>query len=232
MPTVTEETFPEVKVKAESKIPLWGTIWLVVAGMLIIVFLTWLTVTHAAFQPAGQLQPELTPRAYLPFISRAACIGNVVVNGSFEQGDEGWHQYTSGTGWKDHDLIGSDAEGFDPYDGHYAAMLGGYEGVWDVLTQTVTMPTHGQLSYWWQMHTYETEIFHDNLCVDLLTLDGDLVAVQASHNVQGPEGIWQQDVVDVSAYAGQTLILRFHAYNDNYYFSWFDIDQVCLRSVW
>jgi hypothetical protein len=55
------------------------------------------------------------------------------------------------------------------------------------------------------------------------------VALLAHHNVSGPEDIWQQDIVDVSPYAGQTLLLYFIAYNDNYYYSWFDIDQVCLR---
>lgn len=151
------------------------------------------------------------------------------MNGGFEQGDDGWRQYTTGAGWKDHKLIGSEAEGFNPYEGDYGARLGGYEGVWDVLTQTVSIPAGGQFSYWWQMHTYETSIFHDHLLVDLLALDGSRLIVLASHDVQGPEDIWQQDVVDVSAYAGQTLILRLYAYNDNYYFSWFDIDNVCLR---
>ena len=202
--------------------------WLVMVGVLIVVSVFWLAATHTTLQGAANPVLPLTPQAYLPFIARSTCPGNVVANGGFEQGDDGWHQYTTGTGWKDHKLIGSDAEGFHPYAGHYAAMLGGYEGVWDVLTQTVSMPAGGQFSYWWQMGTYETSIFHDHLLVDLLSLDGSRVAVLASHDIQGPEGIWQQDVVDVSAYAGQTLILRLYAYNDNYYFSWFDIDNVCL----
>jgi hypothetical protein len=198
------------------------------AGVLIVISMLWLTAAHTTLQGAGNPEPQLTPQAYLPFIARPACPGNVIKNGGFEQGGDGWHQYTTGTGWKDHELIGSQAEGFHPYEGDYAARLGGYEGVWDVLTQTVSIPAGGQLSYWWQMGTYETSIFHDHLLVDLLALDGSRVAVLASHNVQGPEGIWQQDVVDVSAYAGQTLVLRLYAHNDNYYFSWFDIDQVCL----
>jgi len=202
--------------------------WLVMAGVLIVVSVFWLAATQTTLQGAANPVLPLTPQAYLPFIARSTCPENVVANGGFEQGDDGWHQYTTGTGWKDHKLIGSDAEGFHPYAGHYAAMLGGYEGVWDVLTQTVSMPAGGQFSYWWQMGTYETSVFHDHLLVDLLSLDGSRVAVLASHDVQGPEGIWQQDVVDVSAYAGQTLILRLYAYNDNYYFSWFDIDNVCL----
>jgi len=189
----------------------------------------WHAATRAIHPLAAALQAQTTPRAYLPFVPRSLCPGQVLANGDFEQGAEGRHQYTTGTGYKAHDLIGSDAGGFQPYLGHYGARLGGYEGTWDVLTRTVSIPAGGRLSYWWQMHTYETTIFHDNLQVDLLTIEGEIVAHLAGHGIEGQEGIWQQDVVDVSAHAGRTLVLRFHAYNDNYYFSWFDLDQVCLQ---
>ena len=215
--------------RSRLKISLLLRVWLVMAGVVIVVSTFWLTATHATLPATGDPEPQLTPQVYLPFIARLTCPGNVVANGGFEQGDDGWHQYTSGQNWKAHDLIGSDTEGFHPYAGHYAAKLGGYEGVSDILTQTVSIPVGGRLSYWWRMGTYESSIYHDHLAVDLLTLDGDLVAVLAHHDIQGPEGIWQQQVVDMSAHVGQTFVLRFYAYNDNYYFSWFDIDQVCLR---
>jgi len=202
---------------------------LAAAVLLMVVAAAWLAATDTLVQGAGNSDPELTPRAYLPFIARMTCDGDVMVNGGFEQGEFGWNQFTTGEGWKEHDLIGSEAEGYNPYEGTYGAVLGGYEGTWDVLTQTVAIPAGGQLSYWWQMHTYETEFFHDHFSVDLLTLGGELVAGLAGHGIQGIEGVWQQDVVDVSAFAGQTLVLRFHAYNDNYYFSWFNLDLVCLR---
>lgn len=202
------------------------------ASLLLVVATLWLAATHTIVQGAGSSPPELTPRAYLPLISRATCPCDVMVNGGFEQGEFGWNQYTTGENWKEHELIGSEAEGFNPYEGDYGARLGGYEGTWDVLTQTVTIPAGGQLSYWWQMHTYETEIFPDYFSVDLLTLDGERIAGLAHHGIQGTQGVWQRDVVDVSDYAGQTLVLRLHAYNDNYYFSWFDLDLVCLRPTW
>jgi hypothetical protein len=204
---------------------------LVTVGVWIVLLAAWRTATQATSPVAGNREPQLIPQAYLPFVTHSTCAGSVVTDGGFEQGGEGWHQHTTGTGWKAHDLIGSDAEGFHPYTGRYAAKLGGYEGVWDVLTQTVSIPLGGQLAYWWQMGTYEILPHHDTFLVELLALDGSRVAVLASHDDQDLEGIWQQDVVDVSAFAGQTLTLRFHAYNDNYYFSWFDIDQVCLHAA-
>lgn len=177
---------------------------------------------------AYEVQPYTL--SYLPLITQGGCPGNVMINGGFEGGAEGWQTYTTGTNWKEHELIGSDAEGFHPYAGRYAARLGGYEGVTDRVWQTVTIPERGQLSYWWQMGTYETLPFHDHFHVELLDMEGNLVAGLASHSDQDVEGVWQQDVLDVSAYGGQRLVLRFTAYNDNYYFSWFDVDEVCLRS--
>ena len=198
------------------------------------------TITVTAINQCGQVSSlphtiqVVTPwYVYLPFVARTApyCPGNVLINGDFEQGHTGWYTYTTGLEWKQHDLIGSDAEGFYPYEGHYAARLGGYEGVWDTITQTVVIPVQGQLTYWWKGRTYETLPHHDTFGVALLNQDGTLVAWLAHHDDQDVQGIWQQDVVDVSAYAGQSLTLRFSSYNDNYYFTVFHLDEICLSSV-
>ena len=98
---------------------------------------------------------------YLPLTVKSNCGVDGMINGDFEQGDHGWSLYSSGTGWKVHDLIGSISEGFSPYRGAYAARLGGYEGVWDVIAQTITIPPQGHLSYWWKMGTYENLPHHD-----------------------------------------------------------------------
>jgi len=175
---------------------------------------------------------ELTPVAYLPFVARSddVCPGNTIINGGFEQDHTGWFTATTGMMWKAHDLIGTRAGGFDPYQGNYGARLGGYEGVWDVLTQTVTIPAHGQLTYWWKVASYENLPHHDWFVVRLLTQNGTLVTTLASHDDQDIQHVWKQDVLDVSVYAGQSLILLFESYNDNYYFTTFYLDNVCLQS--
>lgn len=199
-------------------------------GTLLLVFATGMFTAHASI-PVGT-PAELTPMAYLPFVAKAeTCPGSVVLNGGFEFGDMGWYTSTTGVGWKAHALIGSVAKGFHPYAGQHAARLGGYEGVLDVLTQTVKIPAQGQLSFWWWMRSYETLPHHDWFAVKLLSHEGSLLFTLVSHDDQAVQQQWQQDVVDVSAYAGQTLTLVFESYNDNYYFTWFDLDDVCLRSV-
>lgn len=191
---------------------------LLTAGVLLLVLSTRMLATQAA--APLQSPAELTPMAYLPFVAKnGLCPGNMVLNGGFESGNTDWYTYTTGTGPKAHALIGSVTEGFRPYAGQYAARLGGYEGVWDVLTQTVTIPPYGQLSFWWWMGSYETLPHHDWFGVSLYSPEGTLLLSLASHDDQAIQQQWQQDVVDVSVYAGQTLTLRFEAYNDNYYFT-------------
>jgi hypothetical protein len=177
--------------------------------------------------------PGALKYVYLPVVARATptCPRNVLINGDFEQGHTGWYTYTTGSGWEPHDLIGSDAEGFYPYQGLYAAKLGGYEGVEDAITQTVTIPAQGKLTYWWKGKTYEPLPHHDPFEVALLNQGGTLVASLAHHENQDGQDTWHQDVVDVSAYAGQSLTLRFYSYNDNYFFTVFDLDEICLSRV-
>jgi hypothetical protein len=210
-----------------------GTYRLYIALFTVALFiaLLWPTLAPAAFQAASDPTTSRSTQAYLPALARDDCPGNNIVNGGFEQGRMGWSEYTTGQGWKAHNLIGSYMEGFQPHGGRFGARLGGYEGVWDAITQPVTLPTGGQLSFWWKMGTYENLPHTDHLFVQLLEPGGDSVAVLARHDDQDLENVWLQDTVDVSAYAGQTLVLRVSASNDNYYFTWFDLDEICLLSV-
>lgn len=165
---------------------------------------------------------------YLPLVANSNCEMEEIINGDFEQDDYGWNLSSTGMGGKKHDLIGSLSEGFSPYRGEYSARLGGYEGVWDVITQTITVPSGGTLAYWWKMGTYENLPHSDNFIVSLLQPDGTIVATLARHDDQDIAKIWQEDVIDVSGYAGYSYILQFLSYNDNYYFTWFDVDEVHL----
>ena len=166
--------------------------------------------------PASQVPLDLTPVAYLPLVARSdtVCPGNAIINGGFEAGNTGWYTATTGTMWKAHNLIGTQAEGFVPYQGDYGARLGGYEGVWDVLTQTVTLPANGQLSYQWKVSNNESLPHTDWLAVRLLTSSGTMVTTLVSHDDQDTQNVRKQDVLDVSAYAGQSLTLLFESYND------------------
>jgi hypothetical protein len=206
---------------------------LAMLGVLFGLAAAWLALAPATYHAAGPAVAQLTPAAFLPMVQRqhASCPGNAVTNGDFELGSTGWYTYTDGWGYKKHRLIGSLAQGFLVHTGQYGAFLGGDEGTWDVITQVITIPAQAQISYWWQLGSYETLPHHDFFRLDLLALDGTVVATLALHDDQDESGEWQQDLVDVSAYAGGPWILRLHMYNDNYYFSWIHLDDFCLRAA-
>jgi hypothetical protein len=195
---------------------------LIPINLLIILFsIVTISTIHIPSRAATQ-----TWSVYLPLIVQSNCATDGVINGGFEQDDYGWSISTTGTGPKIHDLIGSVSEGFSPYRGTYAARLGGHEGVSDTITQTVTIPPHGHLSYWWKMGTYENLPYHDHFVVNLNQPDGTGVANLANHTDADIEGVWQQDIFDLSAYAGGSYQIQFFAYNDNWYFTWFDVDEI------
>jgi len=168
---------------------------------------------------------------YLPYIvvGEKLCAQEFLVNGNFEQDDFGWQLFSNGYGWKIHDLIGSKDEGFSPFRGDYGARLGGHEGVWDYIEQTVVIPKNGKLTYQWKMGTTETLPHTDGFAVGLYATDLSWVSLE-SHDDQDIEGIWQQDVIDLTEFEGRTLILRFTVSNDNYYPTWFDLDEIHLCS--
>jgi len=168
---------------------------------------------------------------YLPLVFNPVrpCPFDAMVNGGFEQDDTGWTLRSDGTGYKAHDLIGSIDEGFSPFQGVYAARLGSYEGVQDSIRQAVLIPNQGVLSFYWKMISYEPDpINYDDFFVYLLNPDGTYLAILAWHDNRDPEDIWMQDVFDLSEYAGKPVILVFYSYNDNNYFTKFDIDEVRL----
>lgn len=219
------------KIRALRTVQAQALAWLGLIAMPIA--LSAIVLAFAANLPSAQAQPKPTAGAtvWLPFVSGSvcACDGNLLANGDFERDGRGWYTRTYPSWWK-RALIGSEAQGFHPHRGEWAARLGGVEGAMDAITQTVTLPVKGQLSYWWWMHSYDN-LPLDSLGVELYALDGSLVARLPGHGIEEPQDVWQRDTIDVSAYAGQTLILSFDAYNDNYYFSWWDLDDVCLRGT-
>jgi hypothetical protein len=169
---------------------------------------------------------------YFPYIvdNGQYCEQDHLVNGNFEQDDFAWQLYSNGWGWKIHDLIGSREEGFSPFKGTYGAELGGYEGVYDYIEQKLVMPNNGQLTYWWKMNTSETPPRTDIFSVDIYEIDHTWVARLEIHDVYDFNGVWQQDVIDLTTFEGRNLILRFSAYNDNYYGTNFYLDEISLCS--
>ena len=144
------------------------------------------------------------------------------MNGDFEQGATGWGQSSSGG----YQLITTDF----PHTGNYGAWLGGYNNATDYIYQKVTVPAGGQLSYWWYMSTREPRSrSYDYFYVRLYNASGQYMTTLRTFSNASGEGVWRQDTLDLSAYAGQTLYIVFYVTTDSSYSTSFYVDDVVLK---
>jgi hypothetical protein len=140
----------------------------------------------------------------------AAC-QELVVNGGFEAPYQAWTEYSS-LGYL---LI----DPFYPHTGEKSAFIVGDNGEEGWIAQTVVLPANAtslKLTYWWAVWTEENPGgAFDFLRVQLLRVDNTLVTTLATYdNQSGDAWVWNPATADLSAYAGQTLQLRFYAKND------------------
>jgi len=151
----------------------------------------------------------------------AGCV-DVMQNGGFEAGSTGWQQQ-SALGYS---LI-SDA---NARTGGLGAYLAGVNNADDRLSQQVTLPAGASvtLRLWWYMSTTETAGVWDHLVVALLRPDGSLMTTIASIDNTASAHLWQELAVDLSPYAGQTVVLRFTATTDQANTTDFYVDDVSL----
>lgn len=152
-----------------------------------------------------------------------SCV-ELMQNGGFEGGGEGWQQTSSGG----HELISD----FNPRTGSLGAYLAGTNEADDRLSQQVDLPvgTIITLRAWWYLATEETAGAFDRMTVSLLQPGGSPLADLVTMDTTAPEGIWDEIVVDLSAYAGQTVIIRFAAQTDVSNVTDFYIDDISIRA--
>ncbi|MFZ5816854.1 MAG: S8 family serine peptidase [Bacillota bacterium] len=148
---------------------------------------------------------------------------SVIANGGFEEGTSPWVQSSTGG----YELITTDR----PHTGSYSAWLGGYNSGTDKISQTVTIPSGGQLSYWWYQTSQEgTSTAYDYFRVRLYDPNsGALVATVKTRSNRDARNAWYQDSIDLSGYAGQTLRIEFSVTTDFIYPTSFWVDDVALQ---
>lgn len=151
----------------------------------------------------------------------------LIVNGDFESGHTGWAEYSS----QAYELI----DPFYPHSPTHSAWLGANNNEEDWVSQSVALPANAAsltLHYWWSLYTEEhpgTQF--DFLRVQLVRVDGTLITELKTYNNDSAEAwLWNDDSVDVSAYAGQTLQLRFLAKNDANDPTSFFVDDVSIQA--
>jgi len=103
-----------------------------------------------------------------------------------------------------------------PHSGTYSAKLGStsaYNGQ-STLTQTVTVPSGSStLSFWYQPRCPDS-LLYDQIQMQVRSTSGSTLA--APLNACSNSGTWTQVALDMTPYAGQTVVLWFNVHDDGY----------------
>ncbi|WP_409484529.1 M14 family zinc carboxypeptidase [Arsenicicoccus dermatophilus] len=144
--------------------------------------------------------------------------GDVIVNGGFEQGRTGW---TGSSG------VITDNTGRKARTGTWKLWLGGNgKTTSEYAQQTITVPTGTPtLTYWIAIDTAETSSYSK---YDKATVSIDGTTVASYSNLDKTNG-YVTKTVDLTAYAGKTVTLKFAATEDSVNQTSFVIDDVTVR---
>lgn len=154
---------------------------------------------------------------------------NVVANPGFESGATGWTQ-SSSVGAT---IITNDAA--NARAGSWYAWLGGANSVTETLTQDIVVPsTQPRLQFWYRIGTNETVSGDwDILSVTLTSpsTGATLATITSLSNQHATSGWAQSSTFDLSAFAGQTVRLRFAVSTDSSETTSFRIDDVSVTGA-
>jgi hypothetical protein len=138
-----------------------------------------------------------------------------VTNGSFESGNSSWS-------------LGSGASVVTTraYAGTHSLLVGGTTSSTQSATQQVTIPT-GASAQTLTFRTYITTSESGSTVYDRLNVQANGTTLTSYSNAS-TKGSWLTTSVDLSAYAGQTITLKFQAVNDAVLPTSFDVDVVSV----
>jgi hypothetical protein len=148
---------------------------------------------------------------------------NVVQNPGFESGPNvAWIDTSSGG----YEIIDTTR----PRTGAYSAYFCDYNYCTDTLQQQITVPANGTLTYYWYQTSSEgTTTAYDYLHVRVYSTGGTLLATLRTWSNRNTRGVWSLDTLSVSAYAGQTIRLRFVSTTDSSLRTAFFVDDVAVK---
>ncbi|HET7431176.1 MAG TPA: hypothetical protein VFJ89_06700 [Nocardioides sp.] len=138
-----------------------------------------------------------------------------VVNGSFESGNASW---SLGSGAA---VVTTHA-----YAGTHSLLVGGTTSSTQSATQQVTVPT-GASSQTLTFRTYVTTSESGTTAYDRLNVQANGTTLKSYSNAS-TKGSWFATTLDLSAYAGQTITLKFQAVNDSTLPTSFNVDVVSV----
>ncbi|QJR15049.1 BACON domain-containing protein [Usitatibacter palustris] len=156
---------------------------------------------------------------------------NLVANAGFETGSASWSQSATGGAPLIFELPSQARTGA------WVAFLGGYNSGTDTLSQQVTVPSGGTttLQFWYVIATEETTstTVYDRMIVSVnnATTGARLATLATYSNLNRATTYAQSAALDLSAFAGQTVVLVFEATMDSSNLTAFFIDDITLTST-
>jgi hypothetical protein len=147
----------------------------------------------------------------------------LLANPGFESGN---------TGWSASSKVITSASAEPAHTGSYKAWLDGYgTATTNTLSQSVSIPAgcSASLSYWLHIDTAETgSTAYDTLKAQVLSSSGTVLSTLASYSNLNANSGYAQHSFDLSAYAGQTVTLKFTGVEGSKLQTSFVIDDTAL----
>ena len=178
-----------------------------------------ITIRSAGPAPTPTVTPQFTYTPTPTTTTPTSTPEPEICNGDFEQGKTCWIEESS----NGYDLITNDFEGYlSPHSGSWAAWLGGDYNEASLIYQQIMVPTtNPNLTYW----LWIASVDYCGYDVAGVVINEDAVDAYWLCEDENTGG-WVQRVVNLSAYAGQSVTLYFLADTDGSLNSSLFIDDV------
>ena len=154
---------------------------------------------NVSFANALPLQPN---DIYLPIIVREPPPPILFPNGDFEQGPGIWTEFST----HGYELI-TDQLNITPFDGQWASWLGGVIDEVSYIEQQITVPTNLHFLSFWHLIASANDCGNDFERILVNSSEVHTYDLCAANNTDG----WVQTVIDLSAYAGQSVMIQIRA---------------------
>jgi hypothetical protein len=180
---------------------------------------------HGRLSWAAPHNATSAKHVYLPFIMKPAAPPAGLGNGNFEAGRTGWTEYSARNAYP---LIGrSFPSGIVPHSGSYAVWLGGLKNETSYIEQRVTVSAAAPyLAYW----RWIASVDYCGYDFGQVLVNGALVE-RYNLCIEADTHSWVKRVLNLSAYAGQSVTLRIQATTDFSRNSNLFIDDVAFQTA-
>ncbi len=175
--------------------------------------------------PTTPVPPAANSNVYLPLVVRPTQPIFLLPNGNFEQGRMVWQEYSE-KGYEILYNINQTGNAAPPYEGGWAAWLGGAYDEISFIQQRVLIPMDAPTLIYWHWIDSEDRCGYDFAGVLINGTVVDVYPLCSQSNTHG----WVAYTVDLSQYAGQTVTLQIRAETDGSNNSNLFVDQVAFQA--